>query len=92
MARIVPFLILCLVALVPANCGEDEKGLYGSQCEIIGCAFDRIECQLYPDPNHAVVVHYLRMLEEYRDELQEEMGEVSAEIERLKRVEQETED
>lgn len=64
MARIVPFLILCVVALVPANCGEDEKGLYGSQCEIIGCDYDRIECQLYPDPNHAVVVHYLKMLEE----------------------------
>ena len=64
MSRIVPFLILCGVALVSANCGEDEKGLYGSQCEIIGCSFDRIECQLYPDPNHAVVVHYLRMLEE----------------------------
>jgi hypothetical protein len=64
MSRIVPFLILCALALVPANCGEDQKGLYGSQCEIISCAFDRIECQLYPDPNHAVVIHYLRMLEE----------------------------
>lgn len=64
MARVVPFLIVCVVALVPANCGEDEKGLYGSQCEIISCAFDRMECQLYPDPNHAVVIHYLRMLEE----------------------------
>jgi hypothetical protein len=64
MSRIVPFLILCGVALTPANCGEDQKGLYGSQCEIISCAFDRIECQLYPDPNHAIVIHYLRMLEE----------------------------
>ncbi len=64
MSRIIPFLILCGVALVSANCGEDEKGLYGSQCEIISCSFDRIECQLYPDPNHAVVIHYLRMLEE----------------------------
>ena len=35
---------------------------------------------------------YLRMLEEYRDELQEELKEVEAEIDRLKRVEQETKD
>jgi len=35
---------------------------------------------------------YLRMLEEYRDELQEELKEVKAEIDRLKRVDQETKD
>lgn len=33
---------------------------------------------------------YIRMLEDYRDELQEELNEVKAEIDRLKRVEQET--
>ena len=30
------------------------------------------------------------MLEEYRDELEEELNEVKAEIDRLKRVDQET--
>ena len=35
---------------------------------------------------------YLRMLEGYRDELQEELNEVKAEIDRLKRVDQETKD
>jgi hypothetical protein len=29
---------------------------------------------------------YLRMLEEYREELEEELGEVKAEIERLRKV------
>ncbi len=32
------------------------------------------------------------MLEEYRDEMEEELNEVKAEIERLTRVEQETKD
>ena len=32
------------------------------------------------------------MLEEYRDELEEELNEVKAEIDRLKRVDQETKD
>ena len=35
---------------------------------------------------------YLRMLEEYRDELEEELSEVKAEIDRLQRVDQETKD
>jgi hypothetical protein len=35
---------------------------------------------------------YIRMLEEYRDELQEELKEVEAEIERLKHAEQDTKD
>ena len=32
------------------------------------------------------------MLEEYRDEMEEELNEVKAEIDRLKRVDQETKD
>lgn len=34
---------------------------------------------------------YLRMLEEYRQELEEELAEVKAEIERLKRLDEEKE-
>jgi hypothetical protein len=64
MRRIAPVLIICVAALVPANCGEDNKGIYGSQCDIISCAFDTIECQLYPDPYHSIVIHYLHILEE----------------------------
>lgn len=64
MARIVPFLIVCVVALVPANCGEDQKGLYGSQCDIISCSYDTIKCHLYEPPNHAVKIFYQRTLEE----------------------------
>lgn len=64
MSRIVPFLILCGVALVPANCGEDHKGLYGSQCEIIDCGYNTIKCHLYEPPNHAIKVFYQRTHEE----------------------------
>ena len=63
MSRIVPFLILCGVALVPVNCGEDEKGLYGSQCEIMDCSFKTIDCDLYPSSQHAIVIHYRTPLE-----------------------------
>ena len=63
MKSIAPVIVL-LVAFTALSCGEDQKGLYGSQCEIIDCNYDRIECQLYAPPNDAIIVHYLIQLEE----------------------------
>jgi hypothetical protein len=64
MSRIIPFLILCGVALVSSNCGEDEKGLYGSQCEIMDCSYKVIDCDLYPPSAHAIAIWYRTPLEE----------------------------
>jgi hypothetical protein len=64
MRRLAPALVLSSAAVLLFSCGDDEKGLYGSQCDILDCHFDRIECQLYSPPNDAIIIHYLIQLEE----------------------------
>jgi len=58
--------LLITLALGPvlSACGADHKGLEGSKCEIISCAYDRIDCQLYRTPDDNAVIHYKRVLEE----------------------------
>ena len=49
---------------VLSACGEGNKGLVGSKCDIISCAYDRIDCQFYRTPDDNAVIHYKRVLEE----------------------------
>jgi hypothetical protein len=41
----------------------NETGLTGSQCDIMNCSYDIIECDRYPSPNDAIVVNYIRTLD-----------------------------
>ncbi|RME29247.1 MAG: hypothetical protein D6806_01705 [Deltaproteobacteria bacterium] len=45
------------------GCGGGCGGICGSQCELISCSYDTLKCDLYPDPNRGIVIHYLRKVE-----------------------------
>lgn len=58
-----PITIVCvfvsILGFVP-SCGEDLGGLYGAQCDLMDCSYDVVECQLYSNTEHAIVVHYIK--------------------------------
>jgi hypothetical protein len=59
-----PVLLILLAGLGLAACGGDE-GISGSQCGLISCGYDRIECEKYfTAEGDAIRINYLRNLEE----------------------------
>ncbi len=58
------FCTMFLLSGFTLGCGGDEKGLDGSQCELVDCSFDTLICQLYAPPNEALRIDYKRTLED----------------------------
>ncbi|MBW2701049.1 MAG: hypothetical protein JRF33_09545 [Deltaproteobacteria bacterium] len=59
--------IFCTMVLFSGftlGCGGDKKGLDGSQCELVDCSFDTLECRMYDPPNEALMLYYKRILDE----------------------------
>ena len=57
------FSLMTLLAGLLLACGED-KGITGSQCELVDCSYDTLQCQLYAPPNEAFKIQYERTLDD----------------------------
>lgn len=44
-------------------CGGDDKGISGSQCDLVDCSYDKLQCQIYAAPNNFLKIIYSRTLE-----------------------------
>jgi hypothetical protein len=56
-------IVISLSALFFISCGSECGGICGSECELLDCSYDVIECDLYAAPNHGVIIHYRKLLE-----------------------------
>jgi hypothetical protein len=54
------------LTILLSSCSGECYGLCGSECELIDCSYDRIDCQRYPSDgvNDAAVVHYMKVISE----------------------------
>ena len=57
------FSLMTLLAGLLLACGG-EKELDGSQCDLIDCSFDTLQCRMYEPPNEALMIYYTRTLDD----------------------------
>jgi hypothetical protein len=54
-------LLLATTLIMFSGCGGGCKQMSGSECDLIDCCYDRIDCQKYTD---ALVIHYKKVISE----------------------------